>query len=484
MNISAEKIFSSALMKMIDLVVTHDRFRDKALKYADKKVYEKYVKINEDKRPIGTQLDKYTIIMNMLRAIAGSLQEKSITKQVRMGLLKALAANVFLGGFDKIEKFNKKYNFRPPTFITISPTKFCNLRCKGCYALSSKSSSEKLDYEILDRIITEKTELWGSHFTVVSGGEPFLYKSNGKTIIDLAREHNDNFFLVYTNGTIINENLAEKIAKIGNMTPAISLEGFEKETDERRGKGVHKKILRAFESLKNVGVPYGISVTAMRNNAELVVSDEFIDYYFGEKGAVYGWIFQYMPIGRSYTLDLMVTPEQRLYMYRKTYELIRDRGLFLVDFWNCGTISNGCISAGRGSGGYFYIDWNANATPCVFNPYSTHNVIEVFKKGGTLNDIIISPFFRAIREWESDYSYEKPTTEMGNQIRQCAFKDHYNNMKNIIMENNAKPIDEAGEEALKDESYHKGMLEYEKEFSNLVDPIWEKEYINPERVKK
>ncbi len=65
------------------------------------------------------------------------------------------------------------------------------------------------------------------------------------------------------------------------------------------------------EQLKNAGVPFGISVTATRQNAETVLSDEFLDYYFENMGAIYGWIFQYMPIGRSYTIDMMVSPEQR-----------------------------------------------------------------------------------------------------------------------------------------------------------------------------
>ena len=330
MNIWDKKIYNGALIKLIDLVVTNDQFRNRLLKYAEKKIYNDYVKINENKRPIGTQLDKYFIIKNLINTINKSLQENNIAKQVRTGLLKSLGTNVFLGGIDKIGEFYKRYGVYPPAFITVSPTNLCNLKCKGCYAQNSKSSQEKMDYKVLDKIITEKTELWGSHFTVVSGGEPFLYKSNGKTIIDLAEEHKDNFFLIYTNGTIIDEDLAEKIARVGNISPAISVEGFEKETDERRGKGVHKKIMRAFRNLKNVGVPYGISITAMKSNAELVVSNEFIDYYFDEHKAVYGWIFQFMPIGMNYEFELIVTPEQRLYMYYKTQKLIREREIFLI----------------------------------------------------------------------------------------------------------------------------------------------------------
>ena len=121
---------------------------------------------------------------------------------------------------------------------------------------------------------------------------------------------------MYTNGTLINEKMAQRMAEVGNITPAISVEGFEKETDGRRGKGVYKRILKAFENLRNTGVPFGISITAMKSNAEFVLSDEFMDFYFEQQGAIYGWIFQYMPIRRNYTLDLMVTPEQRKWMLK------------------------------------------------------------------------------------------------------------------------------------------------------------------------
>jgi len=157
--------------------------------------------------------------------------------------------------------------------------------------------------------------------------------------------------MMYTNGTLIDKKMAKRMAEVGNLTPAISVEGFEKETDERRGKGVFKKVLEAMANLREVGVPFGISVTATKYNAEKIVSDEFVDFFFEQQGAIYGWIFQYMPIGRSYTLDLMVTPEQRKWMFEREKHIIHDKGVFLPDFWNGGLYSSGCLAAGR-IGGY------------------------------------------------------------------------------------------------------------------------------------
>src|SRR6056297_491309 len=119
-----------------------------------------------------------------------------------------------------------------------------------------------------------------SRFVTISGGEPFVYKSEGKTLLDIFEKYNDVFFLVYTNGTLITPKVADRLAKAGNVTLAISVEGFERETDARRGKGVFKKILQAFENLRNAGVPFGTSVTPTSQNVDLLLTDEFYDYYF------------------------------------------------------------------------------------------------------------------------------------------------------------------------------------------------------------
>jgi len=81
---------------------------------------------------------------------------------------------------------------------------------------------------------------------------------------------------MYTNGTLIDRECAARLAELGNVTPAISVEGWEKETDERRGKGVFRKIMQAMENLRNAGVPYGILVTATRENAEILLAEPFI----------------------------------------------------------------------------------------------------------------------------------------------------------------------------------------------------------------
>ncbi|MGQ9554666.1 MAG: radical SAM protein, partial [Anaerolineae bacterium] len=290
-------------------------------------------------------------------------------------------------------------------------------------------------------------------------------------------KHSDCFFQMYTNGTLISRAVAERLAELGNLLPAISVEGLRVRTDDRRGAGVFDRILAAMANLRHAGVPFAISVTGTRHNAEEILSDEFLEFFFEEQGALFGWLFQYMPIGRSYTLDLLVTPEQRLWMWRRTWQIVRERKIMMADFWNCGTTSDGCIAAGRSSG-YLYIDWNGKIMPCVFVPYAAGNIHDIYANGGTLDDIYSLPYLRAIRQWQDEYGFEKGRPqESGNWLIPCSLRDHYDMGRGLIDKYRPDPEDEAAAEALRDAAFYRGMLAYDEALRRLLDPIWQEEYL-------
>ena len=138
-------------------------------------------------------------------------------------------------------------------------------------------------------------------------------------------------------------------------------------------------------------MPFGVSVTATDKNIDTLLSDEFYDFYFDKQGACYMWQFQLMPIGRGKDeMDLMVRPEQRLELFRKWEKLLSEKKYCLADFWNSGVLSRGCIAYGR-SGGYLYIDWHGNVTPCAFIPYFVDNIYELYDNG---RNAVGCPVFR------------------------------------------------------------------------------------------
>jgi radical SAM protein with 4Fe4S-binding SPASM domain len=174
----------------------------------------------------------------------------------------------------------------------------------------------------------------------------------------------------------------------------------------------------------------------------------------------------------------MMTPEQRYRLWERGWSLIRDRHLFVVDFWNGATGSNGCIAGGR-PGGYFHVNWNGDVSPCVFFPYSPVNVRDVFARGETLDDVWVNPFFADIRSWQRAYGYREahePCAECRNWIAPCLIRDHHADFMGIMRAHGARPTDADAEAALADPDYHAGLERFDREFETIAGPVWEKQY--------
>jgi len=473
-------IFSNVLRELVNNKVS----RNFLLKKLDSYLYSSIVE-NENKTLREVQEKKYKFMNSMLRSAVRNVEKGYFAKSVFKRIIHVLVENSFLNQqkySDKLEGFREQYGEYPPNFIVLSPTQRCNLNCTGCYASSNAHTTPTLPYHIVDRIVGEVRDKFHSRFVTISGGEPFMYKSEGKTLMDLFEKYDDIFFLVYTNGTLITPEIAERLGRMGNVTPAISVEGFEKETDERRGKGTHRKILQAFENLRNAGVPIGISVTATSKNEDILLGDEFYDYYFDQQGATYMWQFQLMPMGRSsQAFDLMVPPKKRVELYRKWEYLISEKQYCVADFWNSGVLVNGCIAYGR-RGGYFYIDWNGNIMPCVFVPYYLDNIYDLYKNDKTLVDALFSDFMKRGREWIRNYGQAYPHNP-DNWLMPCSIRDHYANFRENILPDHARGESEEAEESLRDDNYYRKMVEYDKELQELTEDIWEGEYKKSKKEK-
>jgi MoaA/NifB/PqqE/SkfB family radical SAM enzyme len=334
---------------------------------------------------------------------------------IREHLIYNWAVNSALLGIPRQRQLSEKLGYNIPHFLLIDPTSACNLRCKGCWA-GEYPHHDILSYDRLDQLLVEAKEL-GIYWIVMSGGEPFLYPR----LFDLAAKHNDMAFMLYTNGTLIDDKVADQIIEVGNISPAISLEGWEKETDDRRGEGVFRRITAAMDRLRARGAVFGVSLTATRENVDIITSDAFLDF-LTEKGARYGWLFHYIPIGRNPDPNLMLTPEQRAFLARRVPYIRTHWPLLLADFWNDGEYTQGCIAGGRR---YLHITPNGTVEPCAFVHFATDNIYEK-----SLAEVLQSPLFR---------SFQKRQPFSKDHLRPCPIIDVPVALRTIVRESGAKP---------------------------------------------
>jgi len=469
------EVISSTLRKMVN----HKHLRKLLAKKIDDYLYKSIVNDDSEDLP-QVRTKRYQFLSAMLHCVNRNIDKGYISGEIIRKIIDVLVRNNLIREEESynhaVEEFAEKYGELPPTFIVFSPTQECNLKCTGCYAASGIHTAATIPYPLVDRVVSEVHDLFGSRFITISGGEPFLYSSEGRTLIDIYKKYNDMLFLVYTNGTVLNRQVAQRLAESANVTPSISVEGFEKQTDQRRGAGTFKRILSALEHLRDAGVPFGISVTATSKNMDILLSDEFYEFYFQEQGASYMWEFQLMPIGRGKDeLDLMVNPQERLKLYRKWEKLLSEKRYCLADFWNSGVLARGCIAYGR-SGGYAYVDWHGNVTPCAFIPYYVDNIYELYKNGKTLADAMFSDFMKNGRKWQREYgldNWKKPE----NWLMPCSIRDHYEIFRNSVLPEGANPEDENARDALESDEYYEVLKNYDEELQDLTEKIWKHEYL-------
>ncbi len=284
---------------------------------------------------------------------------------------KTLAVNFFINaalvGWKKEEELRDKYQCNIPWAILLDPTSACNLHCTGCWA-AEYGHKLNLTYEEIDDIIRQGKEL-GVYMYIYTGGEPLVRK---KDLIRLCEKHADCVFLAFTNATLIDEEFADEMLRVGNFVPAISLEGFEEATDGRRGEGVYRKVREAMELLRRKKLIYGISCCYTGANYDSITSEEFYDSLI-EMGAYFVWYFHYMPVGNDAAPELLPTPEQRIGVYEKIRAYRATKPLFAMDFQNDAEYVGGCIAGGHR---YLHINANGDIDPCVFIHYSDSNIRE------------------------------------------------------------------------------------------------------------
>ena len=324
-------------------------------------------------------------------------------------------------GYAKTNKFEQEHGYRIPWIILMDPTSACNKHCIGCWS-AEYGHKLNLSYDDLASIVRQGEEL-GIYFYMMTGGEPLMRRDD---IVRLAREFPKSMFYAFTNGSLITDEFAETMRELGNISLAISVEGFEENNDARRGEGSFGEAVRAMDIMKKHGLIFGTSICYTSRNYEMVTSDEFLDFLI-DHGVRYNWYFHYMPVGNGASTDLLLTPEQREYMYHRVRE-IRDfdggKQIFTFDFQNDGEFVQGCIAGGRF---YCHINPNGDVEPCVFIHYSNANIHDM-----SLLDCLSQPLFK---------EYQKHQPFNCNHLKPCPMLENPDRLGEIVREVHAVSTD-------------------------------------------
>jgi len=166
----------------------------------------------------------------------------------------------------------------PPDVLQLVITIRCNLTCKSCNVWRQPFDlNSELSFNEIKEILNESAA-WGITELNILGGEPFI-RSDWEKIVSYAKEKGLSV-LVVSNGTLINIELAQRIADCGLDVILISLDGAKKETHDRlRGEGMFERILQGIETLsrlsKNKTPKIVLTLTVSKEN--LFELEEYIN---------------------------------------------------------------------------------------------------------------------------------------------------------------------------------------------------------------
>jgi AdoMet-dependent heme synthase len=180
-------------------------------------------------------------------------------------------------------------------------TRNCNLSCVHCRASATCGPySNELDTQAAYKLLDQIAEV-ARPIIILTGGEPLMRDD----IFDIAAYGNAKGMrmVMSPNGTLVTEEIAEKMAASGVQRLSISLDGASAESHDRfRGvAGAFDGALRGIQHAKAAGIEFQINTTITKTNLDQIPKILELAESFG---AVAHHIFLLVPTGRGkYIVD-------------------------------------------------------------------------------------------------------------------------------------------------------------------------------------
>ncbi len=169
----------------------------------------------------------------------------------------------------------------------------CNLSCVHCRRLETDPADDELTTAEAKAVFDSAADL-GKPVIVFSGGEP-LMRNDWEELAAHARQLELPTALA-TNGTLIDGNMAKRIAAVGFRRVAISIDGADPAThDEFRGQpGAYAAALAGLAALRAEAVPVQLNVTVTTGNVDQL---DAIYALARDRQAVAVHLFLLVPVG-------------------------------------------------------------------------------------------------------------------------------------------------------------------------------------------
>jgi radical SAM protein with 4Fe4S-binding SPASM domain len=207
--------------------------------------------------------------------------------------------------------------------VVWNATKTCNLECIHCYAdaATARFANELTTAEAMAMI--EDLALMKVPALLISGGEPLVRPD----IFDLAAYSTSLGVRVTfsTNGTLIDEKTARRIAGTGVTYVGISIDGDETRHDRMRGRaGAYRDAIRGIRNCRDAGIRVGVRFTVTKDNLDEI---ESVFRVVEDEGIRRLCLYHLVYSGRgSYLSGIDLEPPQK--------RVLMNRLLEQVESWN------------------------------------------------------------------------------------------------------------------------------------------------------
>jgi len=176
-------------------------------------------------------------------------------------------SKLYFGTIEESDKLRYRRGVHRRPVVVWNCTPACNLACSHCYAAYA-GEQKVLDTNQALAVIDDLAE-FGVPVILFSGGEPFK-RPDIRTLAAHAKSKGIRVTFS-TNGTLIDDELADWIRDLGVSYVGISIDGTEAIHDEfRRSPGAYQRSLAAIRRLRDRNVKVGLRVTMTRANVAAI----------------------------------------------------------------------------------------------------------------------------------------------------------------------------------------------------------------------